>query len=1105
MITLMMLLTLVTFTQKSVTLQVHGEGSFLLAMPKNGKWSLSTIPPIKKGANLIPLGIMRGIKLGVLEVTDSVREVTVTFSEDPWSNPPREALSPSFLRIFKKILINPPEVSSTPTVRSWPLGARYIIIVANSLWNSSYEYLLSYMDWKSREGFMPLMVPLSEIGETPEDIKNYLNQAYHTWPVPPEYVLLVGDPEILPAHTYPDPGGCGGTYVSDNYYATVDGEDNIADLFVGRFSVLTSIQLNTVIEKSLKIDRDPDLSDPNYFKRAVFMAGDAYEPDTIYYSPKWFARGLLDEIGFVQVDTFFVTPEYIPSSSDVLEAITEGCQFMNFRANSGGLPAYPFNDVVPEGVNNGWKLPIYVAISCLLGNFDMIDPSYDEMWLRAGSPSAPKGAVAVISSSGCSVAGQGYQWFHTIRRNAVDKGIFKAFTVDSLWHLGDAFNVGKLRVYQECPMPIWAANYHYSEVNIQGDPTLNVWTDTPSPLETSYPTKVLIEDPTFTVSVHKNGFPLKGAVVCVKEDSTFCEINQTNENGEAEFRLGLVHLGLMDITISAQNALPDTGRILVTSENSPFLYPTSYFLKDTIQGNGDSIPNPGEEIALTVALTNAGGAAAFDTRVMLSSDSPYISVVDSIDTLGEVLPGDTVITNRLSFNVSSCTPDNELFNLILGIEAANSPPISFTYPLRAHSPRLLLDSVLVFDSGDDYFLDPSDNASIVVFLSNKGSAPTESLSLHLFTQNPYIFVKDSIGYMASIPPNGSGFNQADELYLAVSDSAPPGETADFTLSVANRFGFEDTLSFSLRIGGRDFLVYNPVTGLSYARIIPDLLDSIGYKGVYVEKWNYYRNKLFSFKTVWITLGAPPHDAALNDSSDVKALINYLDGGGKLYLEGARVGHNTSQEVLSLVGITDVDYSPCPQIVIGVGGVFTQGFAYGYEGGFFTVDKFTGIAPDARVILRAENGGENSRDVGVAYPKNNYRTVISSVEIGRLIDSLATKEDLLEGLMNFLLKGENIKERGKQKDLNFKFISLLPNPSLNKVSITFSVGRREKVSLDIFDSSGRLVYTPLQKTVNKGIYSFKIRLRGRHTLPQGVYFLRLKTDEESQIKKLIILH
>ncbi len=1095
------LLTLLGMT--SINLRVTYGKNYLVALPQGGGYRVLVSNSGEVVLNR--LGVMRGIPIGVLRVRDSsVKSVTIQFDQDPWRDAPKRAFSPSFFRIFKEILVNPPEGVSPPIEKTQGEGARLLVIVADSFYSWNSEEIDKYIDWKSREGFMPKMVLLSSIGETALDIKNYISNAYFNWDVPPEYVLLVGDPYYLPCYTYYDPGGCGGTYVADNYFVTVDGNDVLSDLIIGRMSVMSPMELSTVIEKSLGVDRNPYVEDPNYFKRAVFMAADAWEPDSIYYLPKRYAKDLLLGVGFTEVDTFFCSDDYTPSSEDVLASINQGCQFVNFRANSGGLPAYPFMDVVPDQLQNGWRLPIYVAISCLLGIFNEVDPSYDEMWVRAGTPTQPKGAVAMIAASGCSVAPQGDPWFHTRRRNAVDRGMFDGFVPDSLWHLGEAFNRGKLKVFEEYPDPEWAAVYHYNEENIQGDPTLSVWTDTPQPLEVDHPSEIYIENPEFSVTVRKFGDPIKEAVVCIRMDTLLYMVGTTDETGTVTFTPSNIHPGLIDLTVTAQNGIPDTSTIIASSSGAPFIYPVDHFLVDDEGGNGDSLPNPGEIVNFGVTIVNVGGGDSYDTKLILRSQSAYITVIDSTDSLGLVEAGDTLTTTKLSFRLSTDIPDSLLFTLTLSVEMQGESTLTFPFSFRAHSPVLTLDSTLVFDEGSDYFLDPGDSAWVAVYLTNRGSASTGELTLNLSTFSPFVTIVDSIIDLPSIEPNHhvhntSGFN------LTVSDTVPEGTEAYFQLVLFNQFGFSDTMSFALRIGGRDYLIYEPVKPPSPGVSLSKVLNSLGYKGVYLTDWSYYRNKLSSFKSVWVTLGAPPSEYTLTDESDVNALIDYLDRGGSLYIEGARVAHSISSDLLAYLGVSLMSYASPPYQVVGVDRVFTKGYVFGYNGEFFTVDKLMGLDPKARVILKGVRG-DIEYDVAVAYPEGGYRTLISSAEVYRLVDSLATKEDLVQGIMNFFLHGENVKGKSGPSPLKTALLNVWPNPTFGNPKISFTLATESRVVLDIYNSTGRVVSTPINRMMKRGRYSLSIPLidiKGRR-LAQGVYFLRLSFDEQTYTRKLVIL-
>lgn len=83
----------------------------------------------------------------------------------------------------------------------------------------------------------------------------------------------------------------------------------------------------------------------------------------------------------------------------------------------------------------------------------------------------------------------------------------------------------------------------------------------------------------------------------------------------------------------------------------------------------------------------------------------------------------------------------------------------------------------------------------------------------------------------------------------------------------------------------------------------------------------------------------------------------------------------------------------------------------------------------------------------------------------------------------------------------------PNPFTQSTTINFSITRDEKVTLEIFDSAGRLVRKLIDRRLSKGSYS--IRWDGKNDLQEhvssGVYFYRLKTSENFFTKKMLLLN
>ena len=121
----------------------------------------------------------------------------------------------------------------------------YLIIVADNY----YDALQPFVQLKASRGFDVTTTRTSEIpgGATTTAIKAYIQTAYDTWPLPPSYVLLVGDTDTVPTWT----GTVIGTS-TDLYYGTMDGaSDWHPDIGRGRFPVRSPAQTTIMVDKYL--------------------------------------------------------------------------------------------------------------------------------------------------------------------------------------------------------------------------------------------------------------------------------------------------------------------------------------------------------------------------------------------------------------------------------------------------------------------------------------------------------------------------------------------------------------------------------------------------------------------------------------------------------------------------------------------------------------------------------------------------------------------------------------------------------------------------------------------------------------------------------------
>ena len=84
-------------------------------------------------------------------------------------------------------------------------------------------------------------------------------------------------------------------------------------------------------------------------------------------------------------------------------------------------------------------------------------------------------------------------------------------------------------------------------------------------------------------------------------------------------------------------------------------------------------------------------------------------------------------------------------------------------------------------------------------------------------------------------------------------------------------------------------------------------------------------------------------------------------------------------------------------------------------------------------------------------------------------------------------------------LRIQFIEPKPNPFNNSTKIGFVIPAKEKVSLKIYDVSGRLCKTIVNKELSPGTYSYNWDGKGSAC---GIYFSVFNVGENQIVKKMI---
>ncbi len=394
--------------------------------------------------------------------------------------------------------------------------------------------------WKVRRGLVTEIKKLSEVGTSADAIAAFIKKEYES-PRSLTYVILVGEGDQVPTLE----GGYEGAHC-DACYAMVAGDDYYPDLFISRISARDVKDVETQVAKFIAYERDPDASGA-WYKRAIGVASNEGSP-TDWERAEWL-RESLEGYGFSAAKLY----DPGATADSLIDEINAGASLINYLGHGSGTywvtTGFSTDDV--ESLHNGWKLPFVIDVSCMNGSWVDIDSSLAEAMLRAGSASAPAGAIAMYSAStNAAWVPPTHMQSWAVQELLVKE---KKSSIGSLY-FGGAARV--LELYTDGQGQMLVEQY-----NIFGDASLVVRTQAPRALAVSHPSAIPASG-SFEVSVTSpDGAPASGATVVLSARDVIASAH-TDATGVARLTTsGLT--GEIDLTVTAFNAVPHQARLSV--------------------------------------------------------------------------------------------------------------------------------------------------------------------------------------------------------------------------------------------------------------------------------------------------------------------------------------------------------------------------------------------------------------------------------------------------------------------------------------------------------------------------------------------------------------
>jgi len=295
-------------------------------------------------------------------------------------------------------------------------GADYIIITHKDF-STEAERLAEF---RSNEGLRTKVVDLQDIYDefgtgsmNPENIKDFVQYAYNSWTKPAlTYVLLLGDcthgydknvarnwktPTYLP--TMMEYTVTWGILSSDNYFACVNGDDVMPDIYIGRLPVSTPEEAEIVIAKITQYQKNSPVGE--WRRNICLITGSGSATYNVFerYADDLQEDYISRDLSVSRISTD-AQSEHMGSTEDLVNLIDQGSLLLNFIGHGGGgvFSDEELFEIEDVGLlNNTMKFPILFSLTCFIGYFDSpTKASLGEELLRATG----KGIVAHFGSAG---------------------------------------------------------------------------------------------------------------------------------------------------------------------------------------------------------------------------------------------------------------------------------------------------------------------------------------------------------------------------------------------------------------------------------------------------------------------------------------------------------------------------------------------------------------------------------------------------------------------------------------------------------------------------------------------------------------------------------
>jgi hypothetical protein len=675
--------------------------------------------------------------------------------------------------------------------------------------SESNSYFQQLVDWRHQRGYTVYTASLNETGNSSSSIKNYIQNAYNNFNPPPEYVALVGDvggSYSVPTF-YEDWGHdyWGDACEGDQPFSQLDGNDLFPEVIVGRISVRSSSNISNIVNKIIHYEKATYLGNLNGFYERAAVIGDPGDSGLSTIITSHYVEEIMTAFGVEDVNLKTSGSSWVSWMENQLE---DGVLYFQYRGFYG-VSGFDNGDI--DDANNGHKLPFATVLTCGTGSFAEENTCLSEQFLKAGSLSNPRGAVAAVSTATGNT--------HTMFNNIIAMGMYDGLFPRKVGTAGASLVNGKLTLFNAYP------NNPYNWVNafcqwnsLMGDPATHLWTDTPKLLYVNFDDSIPFGTNFLDVEVlDQLGDPVSDAMVTVLKGDDEIFINSiTDENGQVSIPLQYEYGGDVSLTVTKMNCKPYIGTFNISTVGTLVNLDTQASIN--IEDGDDGQLNPGETIDFFIPIRNYGLLNANEVVAHISTESPFVEIIDDHSFYGTVSAGNSNYGDSFTIHLSESAMERE--DILFQLDIEDMYQSNWNSIMNLNSFGTLI-SVTDYSVSGASTLDPGVVSDMKIVLSNNGSIETEELTGTLVPLSPGFQIINSVCTWNSINPDESVENQ-DWFTVKPSSDLIPGTMVNLRLNLETENGFNRNMNFTTQVGS--VTITDPLGPDNYGYYIYDSED-----------------------------------------------------------------------------------------------------------------------------------------------------------------------------------------------------------------------------------------------------------------------------------------